>query len=386
MQNTTHKAVVLMNLSAFFSGMVFYAPVATLYRQSRGISVWQMSLIEALSLALMMALEIPWGYVADRIGYRRTLVFSFLVLFISKIVFFAAHGFSLFLMERILLAIAFSALSGVDIAYLHRCNAGQKEFGYYQGSSFLGLLVVALIFPLFSEIFVQSAFLTIVSHLIALLFILALPREPVVQNILSSHYTGVVETLGCLARDRLLLLYVSGNTLLFGVNQVVTVFLVQLCYTKVGLPLSAFGLPFLLLVITSSTVSYLSSPLTSYFGRRALTLFSFVLSLSGLALLWSMQGVVVVVLGAVLVRLGATLVQPVYLAVTAKACEGPDLATSLSMNSLIGSLMELFLTLGLGFLAERNLSLALGVASIALALGLGLLFCSRSLLSTPNLV
>ncbi|HKL56812.1 MAG TPA: hypothetical protein VJ854_00310 [Sphaerochaeta sp.] len=88
MHNSPTKAVVLMNLSAFFSGMVFYAPVATLYRQSRGITVWQMSIIEAVSLVLMMALELPWGYVADRIGYKRTLSLSFLFLFVSKIVFF----------------------------------------------------------------------------------------------------------------------------------------------------------------------------------------------------------------------------------------------------------------------------------------------------------
>ncbi|HKM08350.1 MAG TPA: MFS transporter [Sphaerochaeta sp.] len=136
MQNANKKAVVLMNLSAFFSGMVFYAPVATLYRQNRGITIWQMSIIEAVSLALMMALELPWGYISDRIGYRRTLIISFSFLFVSKIVFFGADNFSLFLMERILLAIAFSALSGVDIAYLHRCNAGHKELGWYQGSMF----------------------------------------------------------------------------------------------------------------------------------------------------------------------------------------------------------------------------------------------------------
>lgn len=171
------KVVVLMNFSAFFSGMVFYAPVATLYRQSRGISIWQMSIIEAVSLALMMALELPWGYISDRIGYRRTLVLSFSFLLVSKIVFFGADSFSLFLLERILLAIAFSALSGVDIAYLHRCGATHKELAQYQGCMFLGLLAVAFVFPFLAEVYAQSASLTIVSHLFALLCILLLPRE-----------------------------------------------------------------------------------------------------------------------------------------------------------------------------------------------------------------
>ena len=70
-----------------------------------------------------LALVLSWGYVADRIGYKRTLSLSFHFLFVSKIVFFWANSFSLFLIERLLLAIAFSAHSGVDIAYLHRCGA-----------------------------------------------------------------------------------------------------------------------------------------------------------------------------------------------------------------------------------------------------------------------
>ncbi len=70
-----------------------------------------------------LALVLSWGYVADRIGYKRTLSLSFFFLFVSKIVFFGANSFSLFLIERLLLAIAFSAHSGVDIAYLHRCGA-----------------------------------------------------------------------------------------------------------------------------------------------------------------------------------------------------------------------------------------------------------------------
>jgi len=374
------KAVVLMNLSAFFSGMVFYAPVATLYRQNRGITVWQMSVIEAVSLALMMALELPWGYIADRIGYRRTLILSFSFLFLSKIVFFGADSFALFLFERILLAIAFSALSGVDIAYLHRCGAGHKELGHYQGSMFLGLLAVALIFPFFSEVFTQSAFLTIVSHVFALLVILLLPRESKGEEVSSHPGMGLGKTIATLMQNKTLLLYVSGNTVLFGINQMVTIFLVQLCYERVGIPLSMFGFPFLLLVGISSAFSLLSAPFAARLGSFPATVVAFMISLVGLLLLFSLRGVVVVLLGAVLIRLGSVLVQPLYFSVAAKASEGSDLATSLSLNSLVGTCMELILTLVLGFLAERNLVLSLQIAGGVLVVALGAIYYSRSIM------
>lgn len=43
----------------FFHGMVFYAPIATLYRQAHGVSVFQITLIESISMALCVLLEMP---------------------------------------------------------------------------------------------------------------------------------------------------------------------------------------------------------------------------------------------------------------------------------------------------------------------------------------
>ena len=54
------KNIYLMYTLAFLQGMVFYGPVSTLYRQAQGLSVFQITLIESISLLLSLALEIPW--------------------------------------------------------------------------------------------------------------------------------------------------------------------------------------------------------------------------------------------------------------------------------------------------------------------------------------
>ena len=59
---------------ALLQGMVFYAPVATLYRQAAGLGIFYITLIESISLWLTICLEIPWGWLADRIGYRKTML------------------------------------------------------------------------------------------------------------------------------------------------------------------------------------------------------------------------------------------------------------------------------------------------------------------------
>lgn len=63
------KNIQLMYAAALLHGMVFYGPVATLYRQTQGVSIFQITLIESISLILCLLCEIPWGIAADRIGY-----------------------------------------------------------------------------------------------------------------------------------------------------------------------------------------------------------------------------------------------------------------------------------------------------------------------------
>ena len=81
------RNLILLYTIVFLQGMVFYGPVAVLYRQAAGITVFQMTLIEGVSLVLTVGLEIPWGILAEKIGYRSTMVTCCIVFFISKIIF-----------------------------------------------------------------------------------------------------------------------------------------------------------------------------------------------------------------------------------------------------------------------------------------------------------
>ena len=95
----------LLYAIALLQGMVFYGPIATLYRQAQGVTILQITLIESISLALGILLEVPWGIIADRIGYRRTMIFCSGLYFLSKLVFWQADGFAGFLLERIMLSV-----------------------------------------------------------------------------------------------------------------------------------------------------------------------------------------------------------------------------------------------------------------------------------------
>ena len=135
-----------------FAGYGVLRAIATLYRQAQGVTIFQITLIESISYALTIALEVPWGVVADRIGYKRTMVLCCWLYFLSKIIFWQASDFGGFLAERVLLSVVIAGLSGVDTSILYLC-AGQENsqhvFGVYNSLGMAGLLAASAVYTLF---------------------------------------------------------------------------------------------------------------------------------------------------------------------------------------------------------------------------------------------
>ena len=145
------RNLYILYAMALLHGMVFYAPVATLYRQAAGLGIFEISLIESISLALTIALEIPWGWAADRMGYRRTMILCCGLFFVSKLVFWQAEGFGGFLLERILLSVVCAGLSGVDSSMLYlscREDNGHRVFSIYENLGQMWMLLAAGVYAL----------------------------------------------------------------------------------------------------------------------------------------------------------------------------------------------------------------------------------------------
>lgn len=239
------RNLILLYAIAFLQGMVFYAPVAVLYRQAVGVSVLQMTVIESISLLLGVMLEIPWGIAAEKIGYRNTIVFCCLLYFISKIVFWQAVDFGGFLIERVLLSVVCAGLSGCDAAFLYRSCKGmdsQKVFGVYSSLGLAGLFVSALACSwLIQDQYRVAGLLTVCSYGIAALLACGLkevgePQEEKTKGISSPH------TVFSVLKNRKLLLFLLAGMLLEQTHQAVTVILNQLQYLRSGIPVSWLGI------------------------------------------------------------------------------------------------------------------------------------------------
>ncbi|MDQ0148484.1 hypothetical protein ACFO6R_01950 [Eubacterium multiforme] len=75
------KNIYIMYIIIFMQGLVFYGPIATLYREANGVSINAIFLIESLTCILSILFEVPCGYLGDRFGYKNTLIISNFVFF-----------------------------------------------------------------------------------------------------------------------------------------------------------------------------------------------------------------------------------------------------------------------------------------------------------------
>ena len=353
----------------------FYSSIATLYRQAAGLSIFQITMIESISLVLSFVFEIPWGVLADCIGYRRTMIVCNALFFISKIIFWKSQDFAGFLMERVLLAIAVSGLSGVDTSILYlSCKEedSQRAFGIYEGLGTAGLLSAAAIYTVFiDENYRVAAFLTVISYGIALILSFGLKEVKAARKgermSLGHSFTILKETLF----NRSLLFLIAGVALLYEVNQTITVFFNQLQYTKAGMSARLISGVYILMTL-SGLVSVFSAPLTQKLKPRLFGAMLFAVCSFSCIMLAFTENPFISVLGVLLVRICYSLMSPLGTELQNRAIITADRATALSMSSLVMDLLAAFTNIVFGKLAEFDLSAAMCFGGFLCILGVGL--------------
>lgn len=372
------RNIPFLNAIAFLQGLVFYGAISTVYRQAKGLSMTEIFLIESVSWVLMLILEVPWGWFADRFGYKRTLVIANFVFFASKIVFYAAASFPIFLLERVLLSVALSGLSGCDVTLLFVSKAPEADserlFSRYRWCATGGLLAASLLTPLILKISMDATtLLTVIPYGAAFLLTLFL-RDVKSARGEKPSMVGSVKTV--LKNGRFLLFVVSAALLTEAV-QSVTVFLNQPQYLRSGIGVTWFGL-LLALMQAIRLVTVKSHVLTRSLGRRR--------SMGGLltVILLSCAGLVLTaspVLSILLIGLvsgSMALMEPMILDEQNSSVTTGDRATILSVYSMCSSTAAAAINPLVGVAADRSVQLGLLVcAGIVAAAGVLLLLHAR---------
>ena len=362
------RHIFIMYLISLLQGMVFYAPVATLYRQAQGVTILQITLIESISLVLCMAMELPWGILADKIGYKKTILICNILYFISKIVFWKADGFAWFLLERVMLSIVCAGLSGVDSSVLYlSCEEGesQKIFGIYEGLGTVGLLTTSFVYTVFvKDNYALSGFLTVISYGLAMILSFFLievksEKDERTQDSLKEFTIFLKE----ICRNRKLFLFLMAIGLFHETHQTVTVFLSQIQYVRAGIGGSMMGMLYGLITIVA-LCGFLSDKVTKFLGEHRTMRNCFLAAVISCVILAVSDRAVSTVIAIVLLRIGFSIAGPLQKELQNRQVNTENRATALSVNSVFMDSVGVATNVIFGALAEYSLILSLGFGSV----------------------
>jgi len=254
-----NRNYTLLRIIAFLQGFVFYGPIATIYRQSRVISIYDIFLIESIFMVLTILFEVPWGIFDDRYGYKITLVISLFMNFISKIVFYRTYSFQMFLLERVILAV--SGVSGCDVALLYSSvgkSDYEKAYGRYYALSVVGFLIAtSLSWHIASVSMELTAYLTIYPYGIAAAAAFFI-KEPRVSK---GNASNTIETLKMAFANKRILMFLFSMALINESTHAITTFLNQIQYQRSGIYIKYYGIILVLVelptLLSSKPISYL---------------------------------------------------------------------------------------------------------------------------------
>lgn len=178
----------------FFQNMYLYNHVGTLYLQSRGLSLLEVSSIWSIIVGTIFLAEVPTGVIADRFGKKRSVAVALFLQFFGEFLFLFAESYLAFVLIAILAGIGYSFLSGASEAIVyetlpeenraHRMKVAMGNIGgAYQLAFFAAPLLGSLVI---SELvlgkYLLGIGLTAGSVLIAFLLSLTLQEPPRLQS------------------------------------------------------------------------------------------------------------------------------------------------------------------------------------------------------------
>lgn len=347
----------------FLQGFVFYGPIATLYRQSRGLSMYNIFLIESIFMILMLVFEIPWGWFADKFGYKPTLIISNLLFFISKIVFYKANSFSLFLIERILVALAVSGISGCDIALLYSSidkDKSEKVFGIYTALSSAGFLVASI----FSTFMIEksmslTAFYTIIPYAVALVLTFFLKGEFHKAEIKPSIKESIKDVLN----SKRIIIAVISISLMSEVAHSIVVFLNQPQYLRSGIAIKYFGLLTALMQLIC-LISARTYKFTEWFGQKRTSIVLVTSVFASCIALASTKNPIISVLTIAIIQGSYAMTQPIILDIENKSIRTQNRATVLSMYAMVGDIIASIANVSIGKFADISITTAFNACTI----------------------
>lgn len=261
-----------------------YVPIFMLFQVSRGLTFFESLVLGGIFSAVVIAVEVPTGVFADRIGRRRSMMLGALAMVASCLLAAQAHSFATFAVAEALGALSIALCSGADSAYLFdflRENDRAHEYARHESTAsawhLMGSAVAFAGGGLLAQIDLALPYL--VTAGVALIAAVVASRlhddRPVADDripaslVMRSWGSQVSAALGEVARNPRLAWIVGYSAVVFVLLRA-TVYLYQPYLEERGLGPVSIGLLFAGVYVIASLVAYRTYQLRRRFGDEVL--------------------------------------------------------------------------------------------------------------------
>ena len=138
-QNTVDSNLIKLLILKGLAFTWFPIPTLILFYRSHGLDIQQAVLLKTILSLSVLVLEVPSGYLADKIGRKFCLVAGSAVWLLGWLFYCGGSSFAAFAIAEILSGVAVSLISGADTALAYESLLETKRASFYP--SFEGRLV-----------------------------------------------------------------------------------------------------------------------------------------------------------------------------------------------------------------------------------------------------
>jgi MFS family permease len=102
----------IVTAGAFVAGLHFYLPVYVFFLQGRGLTLFDVNLLQIAALVSQFIAEVPTGILGDRFGRRRSVVIGLVLMGVSEASMLVASHLWHFIALQVVLGFGFAFISG----------------------------------------------------------------------------------------------------------------------------------------------------------------------------------------------------------------------------------------------------------------------------------
>lgn len=263
------KFFFLFTSYQFFFSLLLWVPIFYEYQKKMGLSDVEIFRIQSIYYLVFCLLEIPTGFLADKIGYKLCLILGSITLFFANILVPIDATYQGFLIHFILIALARSFVSGASSAYLYEALHQKNMLEEYKEAEgrarFYSLIGKVLCWGAIGLVmqwhFTLPYWFTAINALFSLYFAFKLPS---ISATTAENKISILKIVPILSNNFYLLLIMFQGVALFVLARICQVNLFQPILQHKGFSLPSYGVIMSVMTIFEAIGSYRSKWLRQY--------------------------------------------------------------------------------------------------------------------------